>query len=193
MDAGVAIERLNELEMVRGEIWANVWQTDYIVRISPKEGRVLGWINLKGLLGAPMAKLSAGGCAERHCVRRAEKSHLRDRKAVAAIVRDYSKVAILVALARPPGILGSSAPAPKRRKIDATDDVDDRQLVGSARDHHEASIRIPLFPEINFWSAPLFSRTPTTRDHPEPETCLRIASTSESAYTSGTSNSKLFT
>jgi glutamine cyclotransferase len=59
MDAGVPIERLNELEMVRGEIWANVFQTDYIVRISPKEGRVLGWINLKGLLGAPMAKLSA--------------------------------------------------------------------------------------------------------------------------------------
>ncbi len=59
LDAGVPIERLNELEMVRGEIWANVWQTDYIVRISPKDGRVLGWINLKGLLGAPMAKLSA--------------------------------------------------------------------------------------------------------------------------------------
>lgn len=59
MDAGVPIEGLNELEMVRGEIWANVWQTDYIVRISPKEGRVLGWINLKGLLGAPMAKLSS--------------------------------------------------------------------------------------------------------------------------------------
>ena len=59
MDAGVAIERLNELEMVRGEIWANVWQSDYIVRISPKDGRVLGWINLKGLLGAPAPKLSA--------------------------------------------------------------------------------------------------------------------------------------
>jgi glutamine cyclotransferase len=59
MDAGVPIERLNELEMIRGEIWANVWQTDYIVRIAPKEGRVLGWINLKGLLGAPMAKLSS--------------------------------------------------------------------------------------------------------------------------------------
>jgi glutaminyl-peptide cyclotransferase len=34
-----------------------VWQTDYIARISPKEGRVLGWINLKGLLGAPNAKM----------------------------------------------------------------------------------------------------------------------------------------
>ena len=57
MDGGVAIERLNELEMVRGEIWANVWESDYIARISPKDGRVLGWINLKGLLGAPNAKL----------------------------------------------------------------------------------------------------------------------------------------
>jgi glutamine cyclotransferase len=56
-DAGVPIERLNELEWVRGEIWANVWETDYIVRISPKEGRVLGWINLRGLLGGPAAKL----------------------------------------------------------------------------------------------------------------------------------------
>jgi len=56
-DGGVAIEGLNELEWVRGEIWANVWQTDYVVRISPKDGRVVGWINLKGLLGGPVAKL----------------------------------------------------------------------------------------------------------------------------------------
>jgi glutamine cyclotransferase len=52
MDAGVAIGNLNELEMIKGEIWANVWQTDYIVRISPKDGHVLGWVNLKGLLPA---------------------------------------------------------------------------------------------------------------------------------------------
>jgi glutamine cyclotransferase len=57
-DGGVPIERLNELEWVRGEVWANVWETDYIVRISPKDGRVLGWINLKGLMGGPAAKLS---------------------------------------------------------------------------------------------------------------------------------------
>ena len=56
-DGGVPIERLNELEWVRGEIWANVWETDYIVRISPKDGRVVGWIDLKGLLGGPVAKL----------------------------------------------------------------------------------------------------------------------------------------
>ena len=63
MDAGVPIERLNELEMIRGEIWANVWQTDYIVRISPKEGRVLGWINLKGLLGGPMRSSDRKPCS----------------------------------------------------------------------------------------------------------------------------------
>jgi glutamine cyclotransferase len=56
-DAAVPIERLNELEMIRGEIWANVWETDYIVRISPKDGRVLGWIDLKGLLGRSPVKL----------------------------------------------------------------------------------------------------------------------------------------
>jgi glutamine cyclotransferase len=54
MDAGAAIPNLNELEMIKGEIWANVWQTDYIARISPKDGHVTGWVNLKGLL-APAA------------------------------------------------------------------------------------------------------------------------------------------
>ena len=49
-DAGVPIRDLNELEYVHGEIYANVWQTDFIARISPATGRVLGWINLKGLL-----------------------------------------------------------------------------------------------------------------------------------------------
>jgi len=49
-DAGVPIRDLNELEFVRGEIYANVYQTDFIARISPTTGRVLGWINLQGLL-----------------------------------------------------------------------------------------------------------------------------------------------
>ncbi len=44
------IEALNELEWVRGELFANVWQTDRIARISPKDGRLLGWIDLSGLL-----------------------------------------------------------------------------------------------------------------------------------------------
>ncbi len=46
------IERLNELEWVRGEIWANIWQTNRIARISPADGRVLGWIECDGILSA---------------------------------------------------------------------------------------------------------------------------------------------
>jgi len=56
IDAGVPVPNLNELEMVKGEIWANVWQTDYVARISPRDGRVLAWINLKGLLSPAVAK-----------------------------------------------------------------------------------------------------------------------------------------
>jgi glutamine cyclotransferase len=49
-DANGAVDRLNELEYVKGEILANVWQTDRLARISPKDGRVTGWIDLSGLL-----------------------------------------------------------------------------------------------------------------------------------------------
>ena len=48
--SGRPIENLNELEYVRGEIYANVWQTDDIVRISPRTGKVLARINLKGII-----------------------------------------------------------------------------------------------------------------------------------------------
>ncbi|MGQ4809064.1 hypothetical protein NKDENANG_02460 [Candidatus Entotheonellaceae bacterium PAL068K] len=50
------ITRLNELEYVRGEIYANIWQTDRIARIDPQSGRIVGWINLTGLL-APEDRL----------------------------------------------------------------------------------------------------------------------------------------
>jgi glutamine cyclotransferase len=43
------VNRLNELEYVRGEIFANVWRTNRIARIDPRTGRVAGWINLEGL------------------------------------------------------------------------------------------------------------------------------------------------
>ncbi len=46
------VASLNELEYVRGEIYANVWETDRIARISPRDGRVTGWIDLAGLLSA---------------------------------------------------------------------------------------------------------------------------------------------
>jgi glutamine cyclotransferase len=44
------VSRLNELEYVQGEIYANVWKTDRIARISPQTGEVVGWIDLEGLL-----------------------------------------------------------------------------------------------------------------------------------------------
>jgi glutamine cyclotransferase len=43
---------LNELEYVNGEIYANVWPTERIVRIVPETGKVVGWIDMKGLLAA---------------------------------------------------------------------------------------------------------------------------------------------
>jgi glutamine cyclotransferase len=55
-DGEAPVLRLNELEMVEGEIFANVWQKDRIARISPATGKVLGWIDLKGLL-SPMYQL----------------------------------------------------------------------------------------------------------------------------------------
>ena len=51
-DAGRPVSLLNELEYVSGEIYANVWQSDRIVRFSPVDGKVLGWIDLAGLLSA---------------------------------------------------------------------------------------------------------------------------------------------
>ena len=48
---GKPVPKVNELEWVKGEIYANVWQTNWILRIDPKTGQVLGLINLAGLLG----------------------------------------------------------------------------------------------------------------------------------------------
>jgi glutamine cyclotransferase len=49
-DGSVPIKDLNELEYVRGEIYANVWHTDRIARISPQSGQVIRWIDLRGLM-----------------------------------------------------------------------------------------------------------------------------------------------
>jgi glutaminyl-peptide cyclotransferase len=48
--AGKPVVDLNELEVVKGEIFANIWQTDRIARIDPATGKVTGWIDLTGLL-----------------------------------------------------------------------------------------------------------------------------------------------
>ncbi|HXO98946.1 MAG TPA: glutaminyl-peptide cyclotransferase [Luteibacter sp.] len=47
---GVPLQQINEVEWVKGQIYANVWQTDRIARIDPKTGHVVGWIDLKGLM-----------------------------------------------------------------------------------------------------------------------------------------------
>lgn len=48
-DAGRPVPNLNELEWIEGEIWANVWMTDRIARISPNTGDVNAWIDLSAL------------------------------------------------------------------------------------------------------------------------------------------------
>jgi glutaminyl-peptide cyclotransferase len=49
---GQKVEQLNELEWIRGEIYANIWQTDRVARIDPGTGHVTGWIDLSGLLAS---------------------------------------------------------------------------------------------------------------------------------------------
>jgi glutamine cyclotransferase len=46
------ISQINELEFIKGEIYANVWHSDLIAQISPQDGRVIAWIDLQGLLPA---------------------------------------------------------------------------------------------------------------------------------------------
>lgn len=49
-EGGKSIDQLNELEFVKGEIYANVWHSDRIARISPRDGHVIGWVDLTGIL-----------------------------------------------------------------------------------------------------------------------------------------------
>lgn len=50
LNQGATENNLNELEYIKGEIYANIWQTDFIVRIDPKTGKMLGLIDCTGLL-----------------------------------------------------------------------------------------------------------------------------------------------
>jgi glutamine cyclotransferase len=49
MDNGQPLVDINELEYIRGEIYANVWKTDRIARLDPQTGRILSWVDLTGL------------------------------------------------------------------------------------------------------------------------------------------------
>jgi glutamine cyclotransferase len=46
------VDQLNELEYINGEIWANIWMTDLIARIDPSSGKVIAYIDLKGIISA---------------------------------------------------------------------------------------------------------------------------------------------
>jgi glutamine cyclotransferase len=46
---GSPVRNLNELEYIDGEVWANVWYDERVVRIDPADGSVLGWIDLSAL------------------------------------------------------------------------------------------------------------------------------------------------
>jgi glutaminyl-peptide cyclotransferase len=54
LDKGQPIAMLNELEVILGEVFANIWLTDTIVRIDPETGEVNGWLDLSGLLPEEM-------------------------------------------------------------------------------------------------------------------------------------------
>ena len=72
---------LNELEFIHGEIYANIWHTDRIVRISPATGKVLGSIDLTGLLPRTSAPIPSR--PQRHRLRRRPRPPLRHRQALA--------------------------------------------------------------------------------------------------------------
>jgi glutaminyl-peptide cyclotransferase len=50
VDGSDPVINVNELEWIRGEIWANVWKTSRIARIDPRDGHVKGWLDLDGML-----------------------------------------------------------------------------------------------------------------------------------------------
>ena len=53
-DGGTTVDQLNELEVVNGEVWANVWHTNRIARIDPRPAGSNGWVDLSGLMAAAL-------------------------------------------------------------------------------------------------------------------------------------------
>jgi glutaminyl-peptide cyclotransferase len=58
-DRGQPVNEINELEWVKGEVFANVWQSEKIARIDPSNGHVVGWIDCIGLLN-PSDRIEEG-------------------------------------------------------------------------------------------------------------------------------------
>ena len=83
---GRPVERLNELEWVNGEIFANVWMTAMIARIDPASGRVTGVIDLDRARRREQCR--RGQCAERHRLRSCRRPAVRHRQILVAPLRD---------------------------------------------------------------------------------------------------------
>jgi len=49
-EGDIPVDRLNELEFVKGQIYANIWHSNMVARISPQDGHVIAWIDFTGLL-----------------------------------------------------------------------------------------------------------------------------------------------
>ena len=60
-DNGSPLLNLNELEYIKGEIYANIWHSDKIVRVDPGSGKILGWVDLTGLLSKEERQNGAAG------------------------------------------------------------------------------------------------------------------------------------
>ena len=85
---GQANWQLNELEWVKGEIYANVWQTDWILRIDPHDGRVVGLIDLAGLLARVGRVPGQTDVLNGIAYDAAARPPVRDRQELAQAVRD---------------------------------------------------------------------------------------------------------
>ena len=59
-DGTAPVDELNELEVVKGLVYANVWLTERIAIISPDDGRVVAWLDLSKL--TPEGRLGATPC-----------------------------------------------------------------------------------------------------------------------------------
>ena len=88
-DDGRPVTELNELEWVKGEIYANVWQTDRIARIDPATGKVVGWIDCQRPADSRRSQ-RPDRCPQWHRLRCQGRPPVRDRQAVAQAVRDQA-------------------------------------------------------------------------------------------------------
>jgi glutamine cyclotransferase len=98
-DGASPVSQLNELEWVKGEILANVWQSTQIVRIDPKTGAVTAWIDA-GALPAAADRTGREDVLNGHRVRRRGRQAVPDRQVLQPAVRGAAGPAVTARRAR---------------------------------------------------------------------------------------------